>query len=238
MKFNLTNVTEIDIAHQASPHISSIPFHQFKRIFLRWRGVSREKSLARSLSRGVSHKESLARSLLGGVSRKESLARSLSRGDSREETLARSLSRGVSCEESLVRNSLSRSSPASVLYSFSLTQKTTLLLFSLPPYCKSRGLRSKLIVASLIIRCLSSSLFVVVGCAVLRHAISSSFSRLLYEQRTEVQVDCCVVMIVCCLLPLWFVIVASWFVVCVVVGCAVVRHAVPSRISTSFSRLP
>ena len=94
-----------------------------------------------------------------------------------------------------------------------------------------------MIVASLVIRCLSSSLFVVVGCAVLHHAISFPFSCLLYEQRTGVQVDCCVVMIVCCLLPLWFVIVASWFVVCVVAGCAVVRHAVPSRISTSFSRL-
>ena len=159
--------------------------------------------------------------------------RRLSQGDSREESLARSLLRGVSREE----QSLAKLPRKCTLFLF-IDSKTTLLLFSLPPYCRSRGLRSKLIVASLIIRCLSSSLFVVVGCAVLRHAISSSFSRLLYEQRTEVQVDCCVVMIVCCLLPLWFVIVASWFVVCVVVGCAVVRHAVPSRISTSFSRLP
>ena len=123
MKFNLTNVTEINIAHQASPHISSIPFHQLKSIFLRWQGVSCEKSLARSLSPGVSCEESLTRSLSRGVSWEESLARSLSRGDSREESLARSLSQGVSCEESLMRSSLSRSSPASVLYSFSLTQK-------------------------------------------------------------------------------------------------------------------
>jgi hypothetical protein len=117
--------------------------------------------------------------------------RRLSQGDSREESLARSLLRGVSREE----QSLAKLPRKCTLFLF-IDSKTTLLLFSLPPYCKSRGLRSKLIVASLIIRCLSSSLFVVVGCAVLRHAISSSFSRLLYEQRTEVQVDCCVVMIV------------------------------------------
>jgi len=137
-----------------------------------------------------------------------------------------------------MRSSLSRSSPASVLYSFSLTQKR-LCCCSLDRHIVGeKGLRSKLIVASLVIRCLSSSLFVVVGCAVLHHAISFPFSCLLFEQRTKVQVDCCVVMIVCCLLPLWFVIVALWFVVCVVSGCAVVRHAVSSRISMSFSRLP
>ena len=84
---------------------------------------------------------------------------------------------------------------------------------------------SKLIVELLVICCLLSSLFVVVSCAVVRHAlpssISTSFSCLPYEQITEVQVDCCFVIIVCCQLPLWFVIVELWFIVFVVVSLAV-----------------